>query len=161
MRILFKPSSRLPILLIFFSALLLAAGCATGQEERDLKPADFGVPEQSESPTVDPAEANPSITQPDEEGTFIDHHGNRVVAELYQKVEQDGVLVEFTMENYLGVGGRGGQESSELLAGERAVAKFRVTDLNTGEPLTGLRPAAWLDLPLGIRGFSGRPLSCE
>jgi YVTN family beta-propeller protein len=71
------------------------------------------------------------------------------------------VLVEFTMENFLGVGGRGGQESSELLAGERALVKFRVTDAATGAPLSGLRPSAWLDLPLEIRGFSGKPLSCE
>jgi len=147
------------LVLILLMSSLLIAGCS-GKEAEDLSAADFGVPTAAAETPVDPA-LDPSLTETGEEGVFIDHHGNRVVDELYQKFEQDGVVVEFTVENFLGVGGRGGEVTSELLAGERAVVKFRVTDAASGEPLSGLRPAAWLDLPLDIRGFSGRPLTCE
>jgi DNA-binding beta-propeller fold protein YncE len=76
---------------------------------------------------------------------FIDHHGNRIVDELYQKYEDDDVKLEFTVENFLGVGGRGGEVSADIRAGERAVVKFKVSDAAMETPIEGMRPLVWMD----------------
>lgn len=83
----------------------------------------------------------------DGEGS-IDHHGNRIFDEnerVYEQFVQDGVSVEFTVENFIGVGGRGGEAAPRLAEGEHATLQFHVTDAATGAPLGGLRPAVWLD----------------
>jgi len=118
---------------------------ATGAvDDHEHEEGDEHEHEEEVDHTTPPTPA--ALTETGEEGVFIDHHGNRVVDELYQQFEQDGVKVEFTVENFLGVGGRGGEVSADLRAGERAVIKFKVSDATSGEALAGLRPAAWLDL---------------
>jgi len=155
---------RLFFLIVIFSLMLAACGGSAEEGSQagdvaDVTPADHAEDagtvddheheegdehEEEVDHTTPPTPA--ALTETGEEGVFIDHHGNRVVDELYQQVEQDGVKVEFTVENFLGVGGRGGEISADLRAGERAVIKFKVSDAATGEALVGLRPAAWLDL---------------
>jgi len=79
----------------------------------------------------------------------IDHHGNPVFDEeerVYEQVIQEGVSIEFTIENFLGVGGRGGELAPRIMEGEHAVLQFHITDEASGAPLAGLRPAVWLDL---------------
>jgi DNA-binding beta-propeller fold protein YncE len=88
----------------------------------------------------------------DEGETGIDHHGNPIFGEeerIYEVATADGVSVEFTVENFLGVGGRGGEVAPRLIAGEHAVLQFRVTDPGSGRELTGLNPAVWLDTSAG------------
>ncbi len=82
-----------------------------------------------------------------EEGLKFDHHGLPIRDDpAYEKVVQNGVAVEFTVENFLGVGGRGGEIAPEIFEGEIALLKFRITDDDSGEGIPGLRPAAWMDL---------------
>jgi len=83
-----------------------------------------------------------------EEETKIDHHGNPIFDEeerVYEQVIEGGVSVEFTIENFLGVGGRGGELAPRIVEGEHAVLQFHLTDAVTGAPLAGMRPAVWLD----------------
>jgi len=96
--------------------------------------------EEPETPVFDP-----SLTETEDEGVFIDHHGNRVVDELYQKYEAEGVNLEFTVENFLGVGGRGGEVSADIRAGQRALVKLKLSDPDTETPFEGLKPLVWLD----------------
>lgn len=146
------------MLYLFISGVFAGMGqvaCTPrASEESGLTSADFGAPADVEDhdhadhdhgAEAGSPEGNPSVTEPDEEGAFIDHHGNRIVDELYQRFEQDGRLLEFTVENFLGVGGRGGEVSADLRAGERALIKFRISDVQSGEVLAGLRPLAWVD----------------
>ena len=63
------------------------------------------------------------------------------VEPIYEKFEQDGVTVEFTVkaeDTFLG--------NAEVTEGAYATVRFRITDTVTGEPLTEVRPAAWMDL---------------
>ncbi len=95
----------------------------------------------------------------DEGAVGIDHHGNPIYEEderVYEQVVVDGISVEFTVENFLGVGGRGGEVAPRLIAGEHANLQFHVTDAATGEPIAGLNPAVWLDIAAGDRQCSDR-----
>ena len=63
------------------------------------------------------------------------------VEPIYEKFEQDGVTVEFTVkaeDAFLG--------NAEVTEGAYATVRFRITDTATGNPLTEIRPAAWMDL---------------
>ncbi|MBK5107904.1 MAG: YncE family protein [Anaerolineales bacterium] len=144
--------------ILFFSMLaagmlLLAACSPQGTGEETLTAADFGVPAEAADHEHDEestsSEFDPSMVETGDEGVFIDHHGNRVVDELYQNFEQDNLKLEFTVENFLGVGGRGGEVTADIRAGERALIKFKVSDIATEQPLSGLRPFAWLELQEG------------
>jgi hypothetical protein len=143
------------VLLLWLLSGLLLAACGGEETDETLSAEDFLLPagtkddhdhddhdhdDEPEEPVFDP-----SLTETEEEGVFIDHHGNRVVDELYQKYEADGVNLEFTMENFLGVGGRGGEVSADIHAGERAVVKFKVSDAATETPIEGIRPLVWMD----------------
>ena len=149
----------------------LLTGCEAASDEAALTAADFGVatsaddhdeddghdhgPEEDDGHDHGPEEADhghdgepvfdPSLTETEDEGVFIDHHGNRLVDELYQKYEAEGVNLEFTAENFLGVGGRGGEVSADIQAGERALIKLKLSDPDTELPLEGLKPLVWLD----------------
>jgi hypothetical protein len=81
-------------------------------------------------------------------GVKLDHHGLPVYDEeerVYQRHIAQGVSLEFTIENFLGVGGRGGDLAPRIIEGEHAVLQFHVTDAASGAPRAGLRPAVWLD----------------
>ena len=93
------------------------------------------------------AEQHDAEAEGEEEGLKFDHHGKPIREDpAYEKVVQDGVVVEFTVENFLGVGGRGGEVASEIFEGEIARLKFRISDAESEEPIPDLRPAAWMDL---------------
>ena len=142
-------------LFIFFvlSALVVSvSACAPSQsttddhshaeEVEDDHSHDEGVPDDHSH------DAQGSTIIGDEE-TKIDHHGNPIFDEderVYEQVIEGNVSVEFTVENFLGVGGRGGELAPRILEGEHAVLQFHLTDAVTGAPLAGMRPAVWLDL---------------
>jgi len=89
----------------------------------------------------------------------IDHHGNPIFDEeerVYEQVTTDDVSVEFTVENFIGAGGRGGELAPRLVEGEHANLQFHITDPDTGEPLGGLNPAAWVDIEAGDAECSTR-----
>jgi DNA-binding beta-propeller fold protein YncE len=84
----------------------------------------------------------------DEEAAGVDHHGNPIFSEderVYEVATADGVEVEFTVENFIGVGGRGGEVAPRLVEGQHANLQFHVTDSATEQPLGGLNPAVWVD----------------
>jgi hypothetical protein len=63
------------------------------------------------------------------------------VEPVFEKVEHDDVLIEFTVkaeDPFLG--------NTEIAEGAYATVRFRVTNLASGNPLTDVRPAAWMDL---------------
>ena len=62
------------------------------------------------------------------------------VEPIYEIFEQDGVRVEFTVkaeDQFLG--------NAEIAKGSYATVRFRITDIASGNPLTDVRPAAWMD----------------
>jgi YVTN family beta-propeller protein len=110
----------------------------------------------------------------DEAGVKIDHHGKPIYDEeerVYEKYTEQGVSVQFTMENFLGVGGRGGEVAPRIIEGEHAVLQFRITDAASGAPLAGLKPAVWLDASEGdtsqeacrarVQGYLGGTLNAR
>ncbi len=89
----------------------------------------------------------------------LDHHGNPVYGEderVYETVTTGGVTVEFTVENFIGVGGRGGEVAPRLVEGEHANLQFHVTDASTGAPVPDLAPAVWVDVAGGDADCSAR-----
>lgn len=64
----------------------------------------------------------------------------KVPGSVSQEVEREGIKVAFSMKSLPDDNG----EDSGLIAGANAEATFRVTDARTGQPVTGLRPNAWV-----------------
>ena len=59
-----------------------------------------------------------------------------------QKFTREGITVEFTIEPLMAAeGNRAG-----LREGAEALVRFKITDTNTGQAVTNLRPTAWIDL---------------
>ena len=56
-----------------------------------------------------------------------------------QKIVKEGIEVEFTIEPATSVGG-----TPDVLAGQDAIVRFRVSDTATRTPLSGVKPAAWV-----------------
>lgn len=56
-----------------------------------------------------------------------------------QKIERDGVEVEFTIEPIKEPG-----KSSELMEAKEAIVRFKINDKATRTPLSGVKPAVWL-----------------
>jgi DNA-binding beta-propeller fold protein YncE len=92
-----------------------------------------------------------------------DHHGMPIREDpTHQKVVQGDVSVEMTIENFLGVGGRGGEIAPEIFEGEHALLKFKVGAAETGVGIPGLRPRVWMDLrEKGLADGSGEVGSCK
>ncbi len=85
----------------------------------------------------------------DDEEAGIDHHGNAIYDDserVYEQLLAEGLSVEFSVENFLGVGGRGGEVAPRLVEGEHAVLQFNITESATGAQAAGLNPAVWLDV---------------
>ena len=60
-----------------------------------------------------------------------------------QKMERDGVEVEFTIEPIKEDGKEAGK-SSELMEAKEAVVRFKIHDKASKTPLSGVKPAVWL-----------------
>jgi YVTN family beta-propeller protein len=65
---------------------------------------------------------------------------SKAPASVSQRFEKEGVVINFSVEARPTEKG----ENAGLVAGANAVATFRVADARTGQPLTGLRPTAWI-----------------
>jgi len=143
------PKSLFKFILIFvvFSVLsLTAAACTSSPEDDNHATNNDHAHEGNEGDDHSHDEGSTTIGG---EEAKIDHHGNPVFEEeerVYEQYIQDGVSVEFTVENFLGVGGRGGELAPRIIESEHAVLQFNITSSENGEHLTNLRPAVWLDL---------------
>ena len=58
-----------------------------------------------------------------------------------QRIVREGIAIEYSMEN-LAAGRKAGQFQEE----DQVVFRFRISDTTTGAPLSGVYPAAWMDL---------------
>lgn len=58
-----------------------------------------------------------------------------------QIFSHEGVSIEFSMAPM----SADGRRANDLLAGNEAAVRFKITDANAGKPLSNLRPIAWLD----------------
>jgi YVTN family beta-propeller protein len=68
------------------------------------------------------------------------------------RLVRDGVVVDFSIE-----ASGGGQ----LLEGDYADVRFRITDAASGSPVKGLNPAAWVDVAGGLSGGAGGQVECR
>jgi YVTN family beta-propeller protein len=58
-----------------------------------------------------------------------------------QKITREGLAFEFSSEPL----GPGKAEQKNVLEGQPASIRFKITDAATGNPVTGLHPSAWID----------------
>ena len=70
---------------------------------------------------------------------------NKPRSTFSQSFEKEGITVNFSIESLPSANG----ENPGLTAGADALVSFRVTDKRTGQPITGLRPRAWIRLTQG------------
>jgi len=56
-----------------------------------------------------------------------------------QKIVREGIAVEFTIESRK-------ERATDLLEGDDATVRFKITESNTGQPISRLHPSAWIDL---------------
>src|ERR671911_665826 len=69
---------------------------------------------------------------------------------------RDGVVIEFSARP------APGSKSAELMEGEFADLRFKLTDQATGQPLRGNTPGAWMDMAHVIQPQEGgTPRSCR
>lgn len=65
---------------------------------------------------------------------------SKAQASVSERFEQEGIAVDFSVTATPDEHGK----SNGLVAGANALATFRLTDVRTGQPLTGLHPSAWI-----------------
>ena len=70
------------------------------------------------------------------------------------RISREGVVVEFSTSPT-------SADKDKVIAADWADVTFRITDANTGEPIKGRYPAAWMDLGLAWEAKGDRPMSCE
>jgi YVTN family beta-propeller protein len=58
-----------------------------------------------------------------------------------RRIVHEGIAIELSIEPVTS----SKESAGELVGGEDAIIKFKITDTATGTPVTSLRPAAWLD----------------
>ena len=75
-------------------------------------------------------------------------------SEQVETITREGVNVEFTVRPT-----RGGTDTP--VAGDWADVTFTVTDANTGDPIKGRYPAAWMDLGAAWQAMGERPMACK
>ena len=92
------------------------------------------------------AGASPPAEDTSAEAGVADRDANRI--------SREGVVVEFSTRPTQG-------ESDKVIAADWADVSFRITDANTGEPIKGRYPAAWMDLALAWEAKGERPMSCK
>ncbi|MCA1592000.1 MAG: YncE family protein [Acidobacteria bacterium] len=63
------------------------------------------------------------------------------VNSVSQHFEKEGIKIDFSLEAVPGADGK----KAGLVAGADAIATFRVADTRAGQPVTGLRPNAWIN----------------
>lgn len=77
-------------------------------------------------------------------------------AEAIDSVTKDGVKVDLSVER-LG----GADAGAPLREGDYVEVRFRLTDVASGNPVTGQKPAAWLDLGAVSLGPAGEQRECK
>jgi YVTN family beta-propeller protein len=105
-----------------------------------------GIPRAGAAEPVPPASPAAPAASPDAAGA--EATASRLV--------RDGVAVDFSISRPGEAGG-----TAPLLEGEFAEVRFRMTDVASGRPVTGLNPAAWMDMAQVIGGPGGEQKECK
>ncbi len=131
-------------------ALVLAAALALAWGATGLGAAEESGRLDEAAPPTEAATAGPETVEGSEQAS-TDY------AEDVQVLEREGLRVEFTAVPALGrfEGGR------DLMRGDRARLRFKITDQETGEPVSGLYPGAWMDLKKTATGEASETLDCK
>jgi YVTN family beta-propeller protein len=116
--------------------LTLAFAPVVARASQSQNPAESPKPtatEQKKEPAREPGSAAASTTSKDlaKGATAIKNHGRLV---------QSGMVIEYALEP-----ASSDVNHANLTGGDDARVQFRITDAATSNPVTGLRPAAWLD----------------
>jgi YVTN family beta-propeller protein len=82
----------------------------------------------------------PITTRADAENKKVGSAEKKAPATVSQRFEKEGIAVDFSVTATPNEQGK----SDGLVAGADAVATFRLTDVRTGQPVTGLHPNAWI-----------------
>lgn len=130
----------------FAAILVVASFSETSPQETALTTGPEQILAATDGSRAETGQAAPPATS-EAEPIRYDHHGNPIREDpIYEKVVGEGVSVEFTAENFLGVGGRGGEIAAELFEGEFARLKFRISQADSTAAIPGLRPSVWMEL---------------
>lgn len=70
------------------------------------------------------------------------------------RINREGVVVEFSTQPTRG-------DADRVVAADWADVTFRITDANTGEPIKGRYPAAWMDLAKAWEAKGDKPMTCQ
>jgi YVTN family beta-propeller protein len=70
------------------------------------------------------------------------------------RISREGVLVEFSSQPTR-------EDADKVVAADWVDVTFSITDANTGEPIKGRYPAAWMDLAMAWEAKGERPMSCK
>ena len=129
-------------------ALLLSTGLPTRAQSDG---AAFGV---APLPTVTGPGATPAAPAPGTEGgPAVGAAAAERPAEESSRVTREGVLVDLSV--------RPVSREGPVMAADWADDIFRITDANTGEPVSGRFPAAWMDLAKVWEARGDAPMSCR
>jgi YVTN family beta-propeller protein len=71
-----------------------------------------------------------------------------------QRLERDGLVVEFAVETRDGGTGK-------LMEGDHAEVVFRLTEADTGRPVQGIYPIAWMDMAEAWKSKRAPDMSCR
>jgi YVTN family beta-propeller protein len=70
------------------------------------------------------------------------------------RITREGVIVEFSTRPARA-------DADKVVASDWADVTFRINDANTGEPIKGRYPAAWMDLAKAWEAKGDKPMSCR
>ncbi len=84
-----------------------------------------------------------------------DSQASKAATSVAQRFESAGVAVDFSVIATPDEHGK----ANGLVAGSNALATFRITDVRTGQPLTGLHPNAWISSRVG--GHAPNAAECK
>ncbi|MHC1742946.1 MAG: hypothetical protein AB9873_07935 [Syntrophobacteraceae bacterium] len=97
--------------------------------------------------------AEPESTQPPPAPPSAPKDGGSVGEPVTQKLTHQNAEVEFSIAP---------EHGKVITEGEQAVLRFSIKDGTTGEPLSAVNPAVWLDLDKPVlQEKGGKPISCK
>jgi len=128
------------LLLRVMLALSLTLSAVQGTQSPATAPVK---PEPNANPVA--AQKTPTATDskpaPPQSTSDAKPSGSQAVHPGSNRIVQEGMAIEFTVEPRDNTATR----STDLIGGENANVRFKITDAATSTPVTGLRPGAWLD----------------
>ena len=120
-------------------ALLMSAGLSACSQQGDDAAPGAGTTSENPAATFEPATAGAEAG-----GDAADPN----------RISREGVVVEFSTRPT-------SPAKDKVIAADWVDVTFRISDANTGEPIKGRYPAAWMDLAMAWESKGEKPMSCE